>query len=60
MSSIQVNVDGDVEELMKRIRSMENVDFKGVLNAVGEGCGRPLLNVLKGEKPLTGAPGRSL
>ncbi|NBI77144.1 phage virion morphogenesis protein [Lachnospiraceae bacterium] len=37
MSSIQVNVDGDVEELMKRLRSMENVDFKGVLNAVGEG-----------------------
>lgn len=37
MSSIQVRLDGDTQELMRCLRSMENVDFKGVMNAVGEG-----------------------
>lgn len=37
MSSIQVRLDGDAQELMRCLKSMGNVDFKGVMNAVGEG-----------------------
>lgn len=37
MSSIQVRLDGDAQELMRCLKLMGNVDFKGVMNAVGEG-----------------------
>jgi len=37
VSSIRVNVDGDMQTLINRLRNMENVDFRGVMRAVGEG-----------------------
>lgn len=37
MSSIQVSIDGNVEELLVRLNSIENVDKTGVMRAIAEG-----------------------
>lgn len=37
MSSISVRLDGDIDELLAKLRSMENVDKAGIMNAIAEG-----------------------
>lgn len=37
MSSVSIRIDGDVEELLSKLRSMRNVDKAGVMNAIAEG-----------------------
>lgn len=37
MSSISIRLDGETEELLARLQSMENVDKAGVMNAIAEG-----------------------
>ena len=37
MSSISVRLDGDTDELLAKLRSMENVDKAGIMNAIAEG-----------------------
>lgn len=37
MSSISVRLDGETEELLKRLRAMQDVDKAGVMKAIAEG-----------------------
>lgn len=37
MSSIQAELTGDVEELLSRLKTLRNVDIRGVLNGIAEG-----------------------
>lgn len=37
MSSIRVDVDGNVNELITRLKSMSNIDKRGTMNAIAEG-----------------------
>lgn len=49
---IQVRLDGESEKLLKKLRSMENIDFKGVLNAIGEGLRTSVMERFdRGESP---------
>ena len=37
MSSVSVRLEGDTEQLLERLKSMQNVDKAGVMNAIAEG-----------------------
>ena len=37
MSSISVRIEGDTDRLLAKLKSMENVDKAGIMNAIGEG-----------------------
>ena len=37
MSSVSVRLEGDTDQLLERLKSMQNVDKAGVMNAIAEG-----------------------
>ena len=37
MSSISVRLDGEVDELLARLKQMSGIDKAGVMNAIAEG-----------------------
>ena len=37
MSSVSVRLEGDTDQLLERLKSMQNVDKVGVMNAIAEG-----------------------
>ena len=60
MSSISVRLEEDTDQLLERLKNIQNVDKAGIMNAIAEGLRTSTEERFQSQETPEGVSGRSL